>query len=366
MKVKHGIALVLAVAFAGLALTCWSSTTRGADGEKEAAAKTLPAIPPLLTTAVPTTRVFLLRLPWIGAVQSRASVELPALVAGRIESIEAVDHAPIEKGKLVARLGGPLVEGQRARLATEVTALESRLELSRRTVERLQQNLETQLATKNQVAQAEDLEISLQAQLREARLNLETFEQQASIVAPISGIFTNRQTVEGAEVAAGQVIGEIVDPGHLLIEASIFPPEEIELKGKEATIRLDDSRSLTGLVQSVLPRAGSTGAVQVWIEGPQIDRQLRPGQTVGGSLVVEAGPESLAVPESAIVYDPEEHPYLFVEKDGAYEPVSVRLGLMQDGWVEVRSGLEPNQSVVTRGAYELFYRRFNQEFKVQD
>jgi multidrug efflux pump subunit AcrA (membrane-fusion protein) len=72
------------------------------------------------------------------------------------------------------------------------------------------------------------------------------------------------------------------------------------------------------------------------------------------------------VPESAIVYDSEEYPYVFIQRGGTYEPHSVRLGLMQDGWVEVLSGLEQNQSVVIHGAYELFYRQFNQQFKAQD
>jgi multidrug efflux pump subunit AcrA (membrane-fusion protein) len=83
-------------------------------------------------------------------------------------------------------------------------------------------------------------------------------------------------------------------------------------------------------------------------------------------MVVKVRPKALAVPESAIVYDAEEHPYLFVLKDAGYEPHNVRLGLIQDGWVEVVSGLEQNQSVVTQGAYELFYRQFNEQFKVQD
>ena len=72
------------------------------------------------------------------------------------------------------------------------------------------------------------------------------------------------------------------------------------------------------------------------------------------------------MPESAVVYDTEEKPYLFVETKHGYESHPVQLGLIQDGWVEILSGLEQNQFVVTHGAYELFYRQFNEQFKVQD
>ena len=362
---KRGIVLILAVSLAGMALT-YRVMKRISAVKPPVAVETQPASPPLITTARPAMRIFTLRAPWIGTVEPQASVELAALVAGRVEAIETEDQAQIQEGKLVARLGGPQVEGQRAKLAAEVESVKSQIDLARQTVERLKQSVRAQMATKDQVAAAQGSEIKLQTQLREAGLNLDIFEKQVCISAPMSGIFTNRRISVGQDVNAGQVVGKIIDAEHLRIVASIFPPQGIELQGKEATIRLDENQILTVLVRRVLPQASSTGAVMVWIEGPQIDKQLRPGQTVGGTIVAEIRPETLAVPESAIVYDAEERPYLFVQKDGVYEPHSVRLGLIQDGWVEVLSGLEQNQSVVTQGAYELFYRRFNEQFKVED
>jgi len=366
MKVKHCIALVLAVSLSGMAMTYWYVKTRSSAMKPHATIETQLAVPPLITTALSAMRVFTLRVPWIGTVESQASVELTALVAGRIEVIEAEDHARIKKGGRVARLGGAQVEAQRAKLATEVESLKSQIDLVRQTVERLKQSLRVQLATKDQVAAAQDSQVKLQTKLGEARLSLETFEKQVCISAPMSGTFTNRRVSVGQDVNPGQVIGEIIAADHLRIAASIFPPQGIALQGKEATIRLDENQTVTGLVRSVLPQAGGTGAMMVWIEGAQIDTQLRPGQTVGGSMVVEVGREALAVPASAIVYDSEERSFIFIQQGGTYKPRSVKLGLVQDGWVEVFSGLEQNQSVVTQGAYELFYRQFNEQFKVQD
>lgn len=366
MKSKHYIALILAVSFTGMALTYWYMKPRGSTMETLVTLDTLPAVPPLITTARPAMRLFTLRVPWIGTVEPQASIEVTALVAGRVEVIETKDQTRTQEGRLVARLGGSQVEAQRAKLATEIESLKFQLDLARQTVERLEQSLRAQLATRDQVAAAQNSQVKLRTQLREARLNMETLEKQICISAPMSGTFTNRRVSVGQDVNVGQVIGKIIDADHLRIVASVFPPQGIALQGKEATIRLDENQTLTGLVRSVLPQAGGTGAVMMWIEGAQIDTQLRPGQTVGGSLVIEAGPETLALPASAIVYDQEERPYIFVQQGGTYEARSVKLGLVQDGWVEVLSGLEQNQSVVTQGAYELFYRQFNEQFKVQD
>jgi RND family efflux transporter MFP subunit len=366
MKIKHRKALILTVSLIAILLAYGYVKIHSSTVESIATVKNSPALPRLITTVRPVMRQFTLRVPWIGTVESRASVELIAQVAGRVEDIEAEDQARMRAGQPVMRLGGPQVEGARAKLTTEIEFLKSQLDHARQTVERLNESLKAQLVTKNQVAAAQNSQIKLESQLREAQLNLKTFENQVRISAPIDGTFTNRRVSLGQYVNAGLVIGEIMDAKQLRIAASTFPPQGIDLQGKQASIRFGQNQTLTGRVRRVLPQMTPTGATMAWIESQQIDAQLHPGQTVGGSMVVQIRPETLAVPESAIVYDSNEHPYLFVQKDSAYVPRRVRLGLIQDGWVEIISGLEQNQFVVTHGAYELFYRQFNEQFKVQD
>jgi len=366
MKLKHCIVYILAASFASMALTYGYVKTNGTNSQPQSIAAASAVLPALITTARPEIRSFSLGVPWIGAVESRASIELTALVAGRVELICAEDQARIEKGRLVMRLGGPRVEAERATYLAEVDSLEAQSRLARRMVERLERSLKAQLATKDQVAHARDAQVRLETQLRKTRLSLKAFDQQVRISAPQSGIFTNRHVSVGQDVNAGQAIGEIIDTGQLRIVASIFAPQGTTLQGRQAAIRLDQNQVLTGLVQHVLPRASSNGAVTVWIQGPQIDKRLRPGQTVAGTLIVKPGYDSLAVPKSAIVYDSQEHPHLFVRKDGAYAAQSIRLGLIKDGWVEVLAGLEQDQFVVIQGAYELYYRHFNDQFKVED
>jgi RND family efflux transporter MFP subunit len=366
MKSKHCVVLFVAVSIIGLALTCWYVKPPGSTPGNLVPLDSSPAAQPLITTAPPTLRAFTLRVPWIGTVESQTSVELTALVAGRVEIINAEDQRQLKKGQSVMRLGGPQIEGVREKLRAEIKSLGAQIDLAGQTVEGLRESLKTQLVTKDQVSAAQNAQVKLEAQLCEARLNLKIFEDQLRLSAPMNGIFTNRRVSVGQDVMAGQILGEIIDIGRLRIAAAIFPPQGIELQDKEAIIRLSENQMLNGLVRDVLPRVLNTGAVTVWIEGSQIDAQLRPGQVVSGVMVVKSRPDTLTVPESAIVYDSQEYPYLFVSKDSSYEPVSIQLGLVQDGWVEVLSGLGKDQFVVTQGAYELFYRQFNEQFKVQD
>jgi RND family efflux transporter MFP subunit len=364
MRIKHCVALLLAASFAGTGLIY--GYAKGREANAPPVTPSSPAVPALITTAHPQRRFFTREVPWIGVVESRASVELTAPVAGRVTRIAAEDQDRIETGRLVVQLGGPRIKGQLASDRAEIQSLASQLRLTRQTAARLERSLKAQLATRDQVAQAREALVRLKTRLRMARLSLKTLDDQVRILAPMSGIFTNRRVSPGQDVTAGQVIGEIIDTGRLRIAAALFPPPGITLQGKKTTIELDTTRLLTGFVSRVLPQASSSGAVRIWIQGPQIDRRLRPGQAVAGTLIARAVSDALAVPRSAIVYDARERPLLFVRKNGGYAAQRIRLGLMQDGWVQVLSGLEQNQRVAVQGAYELYNRNFNVQFKVED
>lgn len=366
MKVKNCISLVLAVSLTGIVLTYWFMNGLRGPEAPPAPSNTSPASPSLIVTAHPTRHAFRQQLTWIGTVEPQASVALTALVAGRVDEIYIEDQDSLKVGQPVMLLGGPQVEERHAKLESEINSLGSQLELARQTVEQFKQSLAAKLATKDQVAEAQDRQIRLETQLDEARQRLKTLEKQVHLSAPMTGIFTNRRVSVGQNVKAGQVLGQIIDTNRLRITANIFAPPGANLLGKEATIRVEENRMLTGTVRHVLPEAASTGAMLVWLESPQIDAQLRPGQMVQGSLIMDVRHDSLAVPESAIVYDQEEHPCLFVRRNNTFKPLNIKLGLVQDGWAEVLSGLEQDQVVVTQGAYELYYRQFNEQFKVQD
>lgn len=366
MKVKHLFVLLIVVFLAGISLTYWYLRNRGQSGASPAQSNTSPAPLSIITTAHPTRHVFIHRLPWLGTVETRAMVPLTAQVAGQIEAIEVKDRALVDKGKLVMRLGGPRIEGIRAKLKAEVESLKARIKLARQRVDRLGKSLETKLATKDQVAAAQGEENQLNTQLRAIRVHLQTLDKRVRITAPMHGIFTNRLVSLGQNVKAGQAVGDIIDPLRLRIEASLFPQQGSQLQGKEAIVLLNKNRALSGVVSRILPQAVDTGATKVWIEGPEIDSQLRPGLMVEGCLILKTESKNLAVPESAIVYDKQEHPYLFVRHGDTYKSHKVKLGLVQDGWAEVLSGVGKDQQVVTQGAFELYYRQFNKEFKVRD
>jgi len=319
----------------------------------------------LIVTAEPALRSFAERVPWTGVVQSVSTVELTALVAGHMEAVLAADQAPVEAGTAVMVLGGPLLAARRARLEANVKSVQTQIDLATQTLQALQQNVTRQLATKSEAAAAQAELLKLQLQLRDAQLELGSLHAQTHVAAPIAGVFTDRRVSVGQNVKVDDVLGTIIDPNHLRIVASLFWPMTAPLRGSAATIRLGGDEHLTGTVTQTLPQASNTGATIVWIEGSEIPERLRPGQTVTGEITTQVR-MSLAVPESAVVYGPREQPSVFVKEKGRYERRDVGLGQSEGGWVEILSGLERGQTVVTQGAYELLHREFSSQYRVED
>lgn len=361
---KHAIWFVLTLVLIGaIVFLAYGIVRQGRRGE-QTAPETKP-LEGLIVTAEPVMRTFRQQVPWTGVVQSASTVELIALTAGRVEAIQVTDGAPVRVGTTVMTLGGPLLAARQEKLQADVKSLQAQLALAEQNVKAIQQNVAQELATRSDLATAQTEQLKLEAQLRGAQADLDTFSIQTQVVAPISGAFTKRQVSVGQAIKEGDVLGAIVDPNHLRILAALFVPDRTTLEGREAVVQLGAGRTLPATVRSVLPQATATGAVQVWIEGSQIDEQMRPGQTTAGTVTVEIR-TSPAVPESAVVYDPQEQPYVFVLEQGRYERRGIRIGMTQDGWVEILSGLQPGETVVTKGAYELLHREFTSQYRVED
>jgi RND family efflux transporter MFP subunit len=319
-----------------------------------------------ITTARPSRRDFPVGVPWMGKVESQQKVRLIALEAGRVASISVADGDSVIQGSEIIRLAGPMVQSRLSAMQTHLAAIRERLELAQQRVTHKRQAVAEKVAAIDELLQAQDALVQRQADLTAALEAQKAFTVRLSLRAPISGVFTQCQVSIGQDVDPGTILATVLDPTHLRIEATVFLTETAPLRGRTAMVVLDSKASLTGTVTHVLPDRTPTGGTRVWITGEAMHQALRPGQGVRGTLRLATHTAALAVPRSALVYDEQEIPYVFIKQEQRYTQQQVQTGLTANGWVEILTGLEPRDDVVTQGAYELFYRTFSHTFKVAD
>jgi membrane fusion protein, heavy metal efflux system len=179
--------------------------------------------------------------------------------------------------------------------------------------------------------------------------------------APIAGEIAAIEVALGQHVAQEQVICEIINPD--LIWLTVYVPEHDlaalqDMAGPHVRLSaypdqlFDLQADLGGKLaykSRVLDPETRTATVRYELKNP--DGILRGGMFADVLLVSGAVENAVAIPESAIVQQ-DGLSVAFVMVDGEhFEKRVLHLGIRDAGMVEVKSGLQAGERVVTRGAY---------------
>ncbi len=179
----------------------------------------------------------------------------------------------------------------------------------------------------------------------------------SEILAPMTGTVVNDQLYSGQYVTAGQKLFEIAD---FSIMWFVFPVYEQDI----AWLRVGQSVKVTtpsapgetfeGKITFIDPNFDPvTRATQVRVElpNPLVEgrRRLLHRLYAEGAVALDA-PEVLTVPRSAVVQTGAEAVVYVAHEEGAYGRHVVQLGRRGDEFVEILSGIDAGDQVVTNGA----------------
>jgi Cu(I)/Ag(I) efflux system membrane fusion protein len=192
-----------------------------------------------------------------------------------------------------------------------------------------------------------------EAQIRELAERNEP-QRYVPILSPVSGFVMEKNVVAGSAVEPGQTLLRISDLDRIWIEAELYEGE-VDLVAAGTPVRISlpylPERDLAGRISYVYPYldpASRTGRVRIELENPGLE--LRPGMYANVRLTVDRGPR-LLVPESAVLYAGDRTLVFLDEGDGKLRPVDVVLGLRAVEGVEVLTGIEAGDEVVTSGNF---------------
>jgi RND family efflux transporter MFP subunit len=201
-------------------------------------------------------------------------------------------------------------------------------------------------AAQGQLTAAKGKTISAEAQL-----------SYAKIVSPINGVVTDRPFYVGDTAPSGTAILTVMDLSKVVARAYVSPQQAAELHvGDAASILPGNGESeIAGKVSVVSPALDpNSTTVQVWVEAPNPDGQLKSGSTVGLRIVANTVKDALVVPAEAILTATDgTTSVMVIGKDGHAHQTPVKIGIRDDHNVQILSGLAVGQQVVTVGAYGL-------------
>jgi len=178
--------------------------------------------------------------------------------------------------------------------------------------------------------------------------------EHVPVRSPASGFVIEKRVVEGSAVAPGERLFRIAPLDRVWIEAEVYESElGLVRVGGPATVTLPyaPGRSWAGTLAFVYPTlTGETRTARVRIELSNPDLELRPDMYANVELRAPRGMRTL-VPQSAVLHAGERS-FVFLDLGGGrFRPQRVGVGMRSGERVEILSGLEAGQRVVTSGTF---------------
>ncbi len=177
--------------------------------------------------------------------------------------------------------------------------------------------------------------------------------KRTRIEAPVAGLVVEKNAMVGAIAsAAGAPMFTLIRDGKLELVADVAEEDTLRLEpGQKAELSVEGrAQPISGtvrLVEPVIDPQTRLGKVHVSIDDPA---QVRSGMFAEVSVIV-ARHEAPAIPVSAIGGDNATTSVMKVE-NGTVRRVGIETGIRENGLVEVTSGLNPGDLVVTKaGAF---------------
>jgi len=290
-----------------------------------------------------------------GRIESLRAPTINTEVAGRVVRVFADRGVAVKAGAVLAELdtGDLKLSAQSAN--ADAARLEPMVANQQNTVNRylalrkegvvsqeMLDNAQTQLATlKHQLNGA-------RSQAALAGRNL----KKAAITAPFDGQIDERLISEGDYLDRGKPVFRLVATDHLQARLP-FPETALQRIHPGQAVRL----TVTGLKNAPL------NTVIAYVS-PQIDAannafyataefinpgNWHPGASVTAEVVIETRPAALLVPQVSVVRRPAGEVVYVLSGDHAVQR-TVETGVSKNGWVEIRHGLQANDTVIVDGA----------------
>ncbi|MBD3608961.1 MAG: efflux RND transporter periplasmic adaptor subunit, partial [Gammaproteobacteria bacterium] len=184
-----------------------------------------------------------------------------------------------------------------------------------------------------------------------ARVQSNQSLQSYDIHAPISGVIVQRETQPG-EITGETPLFIIADLSQVWVQLDVFSNDLKRIKeGQSVIINTMNGQQLSGKIDWISPLSvHATQSVRARVITDNPGLQLRPGQFVRGVVTYNQRRVPLAI-ETSSLQRIRDIDVVFVRVGESYEMRMPKLGIRDDKWVEVISGLKPGADYVTNGSY---------------
>ena len=366
LAVRMLVCLCLFLLLSGCGNTSANSKQKGGGGGGKGGRGGGPFVIPVAVAKV-EVRDLPVVLNGLGSVEAYNTVAVKSRIDGQLVRVDFREGQEVKQGDLLAQIDPRPYEVQLSQAEATLFKDQAALRDARLNLERFQQLYKDGVIPKQQLDTQGSLEAQLdgavradQAQVDNVKLNL----AYTRITAPVSGRIGLRQIDVGNMVHAS-------DPNGLLIITQLqpiavifsLPQDNLPAVSQhmragrlpvEAFSRDDQTRIASGTLTTIdnqIDTTTGTGKLKAVFENR--DRSLWPNQFVNVHLQLEVRKNNIVVPAAAIQRGPQGAYVFTVKPDKTAEMHPVTVAFTEGNFSAVTKGVGPGELVVTDGQDKL-------------
>lgn len=298
-------------------------------------------------------------LPLSGSIKAINTALVKARVAGELQGLSVREGDAVKAGQIVARVDSSEYAARVRQAQETADAAKAQIDIAQRSFNNNQalvdQGFISRTALETSLASLQSAQANHKAALAALDVARKSV-QDTVLIAPISGIVSQRLAQPGERVGIDARVVEIVDLSRLELEAPLAASDSLQVRvGQTARLKLEGrSEEISATVTRINPSAQANNrSVLVYLSVPSLPG-LRQGLFAQGTLDT-AKETVLAVPLSAVRTD-KPQPYVQIVQNGRILHQSVELGVRGEAQAQTMVALNNIASgavITTAGAGNL-------------
>lgn len=286
-----------------------------------------------------------------GNVETKENIVISPEFSGILTQVFVKAGQKVSKGQVLGRIddGG---------MSAQLAQAETQLALAKTTFERQKNLWDQKIGSEIQFLQAKTSLESQQKVVSQIKSQL----NKTNVVAPFSGTIDEVITEKGKVVSPGMELFRIVNLSNMYVSANVPENYISQLKlGANVDVYLNAlGKSYSGKVRQVgnyINPNNRTFNIEIALPNP--DNLLRPNQVAVLKIEDYKNPNALLLPENILQETADGSKVIYTvgnigkENTAKVTQKKVEIGYTSGAFVEIKSGLETGETVVTDGAKSL-------------
>jgi membrane fusion protein (multidrug efflux system) len=343
-KWVKGIGLILLIAATAFLLSPLLQPLNADDSpdKSDDPAKKQPKTPVHATVATPEALTNTLEV--TGTVIPEQQVALKTEASGRITALPLEEGSEVQKGDLLLKINSAELQAELKQAQQQKQLLKQRLDRKAKLLEQKGISQESYDETKTEFESTKAQVALLKAQIA-----------KTTIRAPFSGTLGLKQVNRGSYVSPATEVIQLAKRQPVKLDFSV-PGKYAPLieRGQPIRFRPDNQdTTLTATIHAIEPAISQdTRKLQLRARYANDNQLLRPGSFVDIELRLTTDSDALLVPSIAVI--PElDGKKVFVYRNGKTYPQPVETGQRTGTQVQVVKGLQPGDTVISKGIQKI-------------